>query len=495
MHESGDLPSLREGALRPYEFQLHDQEVLAKHNWTAPVTIETGGGKSVTAVLSGLNSGASTKLIVAPQGTHADYADTINALASPNDNADIFTLRNDTVRGRKAWDDLRWGVPGWYFVTPQLFARSDWRGIAPDLAVVDESHLLLGWDTASRKRLIGRGRLDPKTGLRAGALVAGMRLAMSGTPVRNKFENWYALARFIYPERYGPGDIADASRMAWLDRWMVSEYDHFAHNHKKYTVEKNPGEFVASLPVVIQHFRRATCCEFHPGGFLAHLPEPQVIERPVILLPEQKKAIRDLEEEYITFLDENPMVVNLPVTLRQRIRQLTLGVPTVSPEGDVDFADDAKSPVLDDAIEVLNSIGDEPMVLFTSSRKFARVAALRLRAEGFAAEEYSGAVPDKVRAQLRADFKSGAIRVLVVVVQAGGTGLNLQAARVEYWADTVVDQTDETQAFARTDRMGQDRQVQRFIAHDDLGVNRGLFGRNLEKRLELNRSNRRKVGT
>lgn len=134
------------------------------------------------------------------------------------------------------------------------------------------------------------------------------------------------------------------------------------------------------------------------------------------------------------------------------------------------------------------------MVLFTSSRKFARVAALRLRAEGFAAEEYSGAVPDRVRAQLRADFKAGAIRVLVVVVQAGGTGLNLQAARVEYWADTVVDQTDETQAFARTDRMGQDRQVQRFIAHDDLNVNRGLFGKNLEKRLELNRSNRRKVG-
>src|SRR5690606_20264219 len=81
---------------------------------------------------------------------------------------------------------------------------------------------------------------------------------------------------------------------------------------KKWLNEAEPGRLLSEAPCVIIHKKREECCEFHTvekqgfAGFL-NLEEPQIIEHTVELTKKQKQAINDLEEQYLTFLEDNPL--------------------------------------------------------------------------------------------------------------------------------------------------------------------------------------------
>src|SRR5690606_6440918 len=143
--------------------------------------------------------------------------------------------------------------------------------------------------------------------------------------------------RWLYPEMDGYHEIADFSLTRWKDHWCRIENNRFAEKncrfcadpnntweHDHYTVlgEKAPGGLVSNIPCYVQHYRRANCCQWHPNGFLP-LDEPQIIIEQVDLLPAQKRAIDQIEEQQIAWLQENPLVIELPVTAQLRIRQIT----------------------------------------------------------------------------------------------------------------------------------------------------------------------------
>lgn len=466
----------------PFPWQLRDQETLAANNWTGAVVIEPGGAKTALSVWAGMASNADVKLIVAVRGTHRGQGDGYEWHIRELAGEQVRFLNNGNKEGREAFSDLRFGVPGWYVITPQLFARTDWHNLPIDFAVVDEAHLILQ-GPKSRKALLG-------TATRPG-LQATHRILMSGTPVRNKFGNWWAALRWLYPEFDGYGEIADRSEYRWLDYRMTSEYDHFTNNHKRYINEKIPGQLAKEIPCFIQHFRRAACCPDHPNGFLL-LDAPNVVEEEIELLPIQKRVIHSLETQALAWLGENPLHAELSVTVIQRIRQVTLGVPMITDEGEVDFADDCESPKLDRTLEILADL-DEPVVIFTSSQRFARVATARLNAAGYKAFEWSGEVSSAERDKLMPRFQAGEFQVAVVSIAAGGTGVGgfSKVASTEIWLDIDNDPTNNIQGEARLDRIGAKRQVQRFMLHDDQGYDRGRLSVQLEKRLELAKSNRR----
>lgn len=454
------------------------------------LALDPGSGKTAAACFAIQRSGARVSLVVAPQGTHRGEGDGYEWHVREVLGQQVRFLSNGTKTGREAFSDLEFGVPGVYLITPQLFTRTDWSGFTSiDMAVLDECHLLLQ-GRKSRRALLGfRG----KPGLQA-----RYRIGMSGTPVRNKFGNWWALMRWLWPERDGYGEIADRSEYRWKDYRMTSVYSHFANNGKDYQDEKVPGLLVSEMPVYIQHFRRKKCCEFHPNGFLA-VDEPQVVKERIDLLPEQKRVIRDLEKQSLAWLDENPLIAELPVTTQLRIRQVTLGVPTLVPteDGDVsvEFAEDCKSPKLDRALEIVGEMDGDPVVVFTSSQRFARVAAARFNAEGFSAFEWSGKVSQRERDDLMRRFQSGEFQVAVVVLAAGGTGVGgfSKVCSTEIWLDRDLDNTTNIQAESRLDRLGALGQVQRFLLLDSEGRDEGRLSKELEARLKLNESNRKEI--
>lgn len=505
--------------MEPYPFQRHDLDVLARNNYTALANIEPGGGKTPLGAFSIKESGASKTLIIAPDQTHASaWIPTIAGVTGQ----EARVLGGTGKAKQQALSDFEMGYPGVYLATPQLLTRSDislWTG---DLCIVDEGHLLNNAGSKGQRKLSGYTPRETRSSL---AHRFNGRLFLSGTAWRNSFERAWATMRFLWPHLYRRDDVAYDNFYVWREdrvtyedivkgwEWVETTWDKYKNRGegvygkvidgvphlgvpdtvKKWMNEAEPGLLLSQMPCAITHFRRRECCEFHPNGFLP-TDAPQEIHVTVPLIPAQKKAIRELEDHMLTWLDSQPLEVELSLTQKQRIRQMTLGVPTLTPvpatedtpeKVAVSFDPKCASPVAEELIREIEILEDEPVVVFLESQSFAAALTAKLNKAGVTAFEYSGKTK-KVRDESLTKFGSE-FQVAVVGLSAGGTGLDglQRVSKTEFWIERSVDETNNVQGEARVDRLGGIGQVQRYFFHDDLGYSEGRMGSQLAKRLAL----------
>lgn len=507
--------------MKPYPFQAADLLTLRANNYTGLLNIEPGGGKTASALFAAKDSGASRILIVAPDQTHRSaWQPTVEVILGQ----EARTLGNTGKDRKEALFDFEMGYSGVYLTSPQLLTRVDvsaWQG---DMLITDEGHLLNNAKVKGQRKWSG---YHPGDGQPLSHRF-GMRQFLSGTSWRNNFERAWATMRYLWPELNTRGQVAHDNYYMWLNDRMTYEdivkgfewkpvswaqYEnrepgqyakiidgkpHFGKPDtvKKFLNEQIPGQLISEAPCVITHFRREKCCDFHPNGFLP-TDAPQEIREIIELLPAQKKAIRELEDHYMTYLDGQPLTVDLTLTQMQRIRQLALGVPVLefyqgeNADGEtvekvrLDFEADCKSPFADRLFDILEEHDDEPVVVYLESQRFARVLTEKLNAKCIPAFEYSGHTK-KERDDNLALFGSK-YRVAVVTLASGGTGLDglQKVTKTEVWFERSVDETTNTQGEARADRMGGIGQVQRYFLLDDQGRAEGRMSDQLEKRRAL----------
>lgn len=484
----------------PYNFQLTDLATLRDNNYTGLLAVEMGGGKTVSSLLAVKDSGASSTLVIAPKSTHksAWAEDAEKVLGQP-----VRVIDNNTKANRQALSDFEWGYPGIYAVTPQLFTRADISMWKPDMLIADEVHVLGNPGKSGQRKLSGFSPKDSPISRQS-----GMRLALSGTPARNNFERMWSVMRFLWPELNQRGQVAYDNFHAWCHQRMTSE-DVFAGRKpdgsirtvKNWLQEIQPGRLFSEAPCVVQHFRRETCCwePEHQGGFLKH-DEPNVSRRVVDISAKQNRIIKELERQGLAWLDDNPMVAELPITLQQRIRQVCLGVPTLTNNGmfddygvekvDVGFEWNTESAFADEVEDILEKWDGETVVIYMSSQKFAAALTERLKRKGEKVFEFSGATANTRMGDLQrfgTDY-----RIMVATIESVGTGTNgiQRVCSNEIWLERSVDETLNAQAEARTDRLGARGQTQRVIIEDSLGYAAGRFSEQTEKRLQLARSTR-----
>lgn len=470
--------------LTPYDWQEIDIQAILDGGLVALLNLEPGAGKTVEAMEAVIRSDARQVLVIAPLSTHESaWGRTLRRQSGE----DIRVIGKKNKAQKNAYADFKLGVPGWYITTPQWFTLTSDEDWAPDTAIVDEVHVLGNPEGKGAEKLIALGgRVKYK-------------LALSGTPARNNFQRMWTIMRFLWPDNI---EIARENYYGWLSEHMLyakvftgMKEDQFSGRKKptyakKYIRERKQGQLLSKAPSVIQHFRRERCCSFHPNGFLSQ-EKPQVLTRTVELLPAQKKAITELETQYLTWLEDNPLVVEIPLTLQQRVRQICLGVPTFDEDGSVNFSADMKSPVADAIEEDLELLPEtEPVVIYVESQRFARALTERLVSKGYSAFEYSGATT-KTRSQNLATFgREGGHRIVVGVLSAISTGTDgmQDVAKTEFWAERSTDETVNTQGEARLDRQGARGQIQRFYYEDALGYAAGRFSKQVEKAMTLRKS-------
>lgn len=438
---------------------------------------------TVLAIAAAIDSGSDRVLIIAPATTHGSAWQKTGEKFG----VQIRTVGSKNKAEKDAKFDFEMGFDGWYIVTPELFTRADTAHWGADMLIVDESHQLSGPNKKGQRALSGYRNTDKPISLRA-----RYRLALSGTPFRNHFERAWSTARFLWPELSGPNEVAEFVFATWQNKRMNKEFAAYLpcpdyrnpcagkcmHARFVFTNEKEPGRLISEMPCVIQHFRRRRCCEFHPEGFLP-TDAPTTYEVVVPLLPAQRKAIKGLEERSVAWLEDNPLIANIPITVQLRVREMCLAVPSVTDHYDDEgnlrqkthFEPDAKSPLIEEMIRRLEVLEDEPVVVFSNSQKFAALATARFNAAGISAMEYSGATKKTRDADLKRFGREGGPRVAVVVISAGGTGLDglQKVCKTEFWAERSLDRTNNTQSEARTDRLGSIGQVDRYIFRDDMG--------------------------
>jgi superfamily II DNA or RNA helicase len=460
-----------EQPLIPYQYQLADIDKIVANGGSGIVATQVGGGKTLIAIEVAKRMKFSSVLVIAPKGTHKRAWERTIKRQEPS-----ATVRyiNSTVEGKRAYADLLLGRPGWFLISPEFFRRFSWSTFKKvDMAIFDEAH------RASNRKA--------KTAVALHSLKSEARLAMSGTIAGNRIDGMWSILKWVFP------DLAGRSYWAWVGKFLKTRDDFFAG--KVPDGEKNPGEIVASIPCYIRHLKREQCCVEHPNGIDGQLPPMTVEERVVQLSPEQKKIYKQLEKDLLVWLGENPLVVEVPVAMRVRLRQITLGVPTIAEDGSVDFDINCRSSKFDELGEIItDSPVGEQMLVLTHSQKFARVVVSRLSNLGYNAVEWSGAVPQKKRDEYLEAFIGGEIQFIVAVISAIGEGTDglQEACSTVVWLSKDDNRLLNEQAAGRLDRRGQTRSVVSYeiIAEDT--YDEGQLSKLVREQLAMNESLREK---
>jgi hypothetical protein len=329
----------------------------------------------------------------------------------------------------------------------------------PDIVLFDEAH-------RSQNR-------HSKTYKTLKQVKAPMKISMSGTPTGNSFEGAFAVTKWLW------SDIIDNSFYVWRNKWCNLERDYFDPSGFKVISEKNPGAFFNSVPCYIRL----------ESELDVDLVEEQVF---VELSAVQRRAYEKLERDMIVWVEENPLVVEFPMTLRTRLRQATLGMFSVTDEGEVIFKNDCKSSKLEVLEDILkNRIDDESALILTDSRKFADVICARIPG----CVPWHGEVSQARREKHKTAFMSGEAKYMVAVIAAIAEGVDgLQhATRNIVWVSRSDNRILNEQAMKRVHRQGQEKQVQSFdiVALDT--YDSGVLSEQLAKALEMNRTLRKNV--
>lgn len=456
--------------LVPYPYQERDIQNLLEHDGTGVIATQVGGGKTLVAIEVAKRIGTGTNLVIAPKGTHKRAWQRTILRQIPE--ASVRHI-NSKKEGEKAFLDLQHNVPGWFLISPEYFRKIHWANISPDLAIFDEIH------RASNRK--------SNTARMLHTLKATRRIGMSGTIAGNRIEGFWSVIRWIYPE------VAGRSFWAWANTYCEMTQDYFAG--KVITSERRPGAITASLPCYIRHLKRDACCDYHPQGMDSDLPSVVIKERSVELNAEQKRIYKKMEKDLFVWLGENPLVAEVPIATRTRLRQITLGTPTVLDTGEVYFAEDCKSTKMDELFSIISDHPEgEPMLLLTHSQKFASVVVARLRKAGHTAFEWSGKATQADRDVALEKFIAGNIQFIVGVIAAIGEGTDglQERCSVMVWLSKDDNRILNEQAMGRLDRQGQKRAVISYEVIAEDTYDSGQLSNLVLKQIEMNKSLRAK---
>lgn len=407
-------------------------KMTAASGRSALVTAQVGWGKTVVTVETAKRLGARTILIIGPLNIDKAWE---GAFEGQNYVLPFFRI-NSTKKGLQAFADLKAGKEGIYYIGREFFALSgtdskdkkrkarwSWSTVKPDLAVYDEVH------GASNRKSVSAQALWP--------LKAGYKVALSATPAGNKFQGIWSVCRWLWPNEIPRGF------WAWAKQWANVVPD--PYTHWRVEDEKNPGEFVKSLPCYIYGETK--------------VQEPLVKRIECDLLPSQRKQYADLKKQALTWIEDNPLVADLPITLRIRLRQASLAEMSLTDDEEVYFDLDADSA----KIEVLKRIvADNPLenlLILTDSQRFAEVVAHRL---GPRAVEWSGKTSQEDRQRILRTFGSqDGPQYIVGVIPALAEGVDgLQHhARIVVWLNKSSNGILNVQAMGRLNRTGQKHRV------------------------------------
>jgi len=444
--------------LKPSEPMLPDEQQEAEiqrmlneptNGWL--LASDTGTGKTLVCAEFIKRRGVQTVLVIGPVNTRVVKAW-----------KDTFTRQGVTLPFKRIdsktpeeFENLRKKEPGIYYVGREFFTisgsnlvdektkevkrekRWSWSKVYPEVAVFDEVQTASNRNSTTYRVL---KQLD-----------AGYKIASSATPQGNRFQGLWSVCRWLWPDAKNPetGELyVDNSFWRWAAKWAEVVDD--PYTYKKCLGERVEGSFVASLP----------------GYTRIEAVRTPVEERKVYLdlTPRQRELYDQMERDALAWIDEHPMVAELPVVQRIRMRQITLGEPTLRDTGavdddgvpiiEVDFADDCESSKIDALHKIIDKHHPgEPIFILVDSQKFARVIARRL---GPLAVEWSGKTSHKERDRIVEQFGKE-VRFIVATIPAVAEGLDglQKVCNVEVWVSQSLNEMLNIQACGRLNRRGQ----------------------------------------
>lgn len=172
------------------------------------------------------------------------------------------------------------------------------------------------------------------------------------------------------------------------------------------------------------------------------------------MLPKQRKAYEQMREHLVADLD-NLLVAPNPLAQLMRLNQLAAASALVDDDGNVTLA--APSPKVDDMVDLLEELGDEPLVVAAVSRQLIELAAERLTKLHIPHGLVTGAQSGYERGQAITRFQDGRDRVILLTLGAGAEGITLTRAQRMLFMQESYSEVQNIQARDRVHRIGSER--------------------------------------
>lgn len=277
---------------------------------------------------------------------------------------------------------------------------------------------------------------------------AEFRYLATGTP--GDIEALWSLLHGVEPDWF-------PAKTKYLDRYADTSINYFGgldvHGIKPTTRD----EFYRIVDPLMRRIPKEAALPQLP----AKLPD-QIRHTP--MLPKQKKAYEQMREHMIANIGELLVAPN-PLAQLIRLNQLASSSAEVDEQGNVTLTN--PSPKIDDLVDLLEELGDEPLVVAAVSRQLIELAAERLTKLNITHGLVTGAQSQYERTEAVTRFQDGRHRVILLTLGAGAEGLTLtRASRMLFMQDSY-SSIQNQQAEDRIYRIGSER-------HDSIQIIRQI---------------------
>jgi superfamily II DNA or RNA helicase len=338
-------------------------------------------------------------------------------------------------------------------VTSYELARADERElseVAPDLLVLDEAQRIKNWRTHTA------------------AVVKGLRsrfaFVLTGTPLENRLDDLYSLMQVVDPHLFGP-------------LWRFNEEFTRLDGSGRPTGYRNLDRLRGRIAQLVLRRRKEEV--------LSDLPDRLVSRLTVPMTREQQEIHGDAEESagrLLAILKRRPLSPAEEQRLMRAFQRMRMACDAA---GLVDRKTRG-APKLDELERLLEEIclgGGRKVVVFSEWERMQAMAAEVCERLGVGYVRLHGGVPSDRRGGLIDRFRENPECQVFLSTDAGGVGLNLQAASHVVNLDLPWNPAVLAQRIARVHRLGQREAVNVVLL-----VSEGSFEERMEGTLEGKRA-------
>ncbi len=291
----------------------------------------------------------------------------------------------------------------------------------PDFIILDEAQRIKNFET--------------KTAEAVKSLPRQHALVLTGTPLENKLEDVYSIVQFLDPELLSPlwKFAADHFLLSRHKKGQILGYRNLDKLHNKLkplVIRRRKEEVLDDLPeqIVNDYFLELheTQAEIHAGFSRSLLPL--------------------LNKKFLT-----PMDLRKIQMLLLKMRQVCDSTHLIDRETNI-------SPKLDELATILDELvveNNRKVVIFSEWTTMTFLIGKHLSKVGIPFVELSGRVPVKKRQALIDEFSTNPECKVFLSTDAGGTGLNLQAADCVINFELPWNPARLNQRIGRVNRIGQ----------------------------------------
>ena len=335
--------------------------------------------------------------------------------------------REDIYRAARSLGSLPGAgdLPVFYVINYELVHRDidQLKKLEFDVLILDEAQRVKNFRT--------------KTAASVFQLQTPYLFVLTGTPLENQLMELFTIMRFVDERALGKNPITFRDRYVVTDRFGgITGYrlvEEVTRKISSLTLRRTKEQALDQLPAMIQ------------------------MERWLDLTDVQRQIYRELHGQARSLLSQavwDQAGTNNAMVLLQRLREVCDSPELIDPAYKESQKLAELQAILEDEVQTL----DRQAIIFTQWTRMGEILQRELQAWGFDPLFLHGGVAGPERNEMVQQFQGGRSRILIST-DAGGTGLNLQAASLVVNFDLPFNPAKLAQRVARAHRLGQESTV------------------------------------